>query len=230
MKRYEVQVTDDRGQLRPLRIAFDAQGHPLWKTHILDPLQPTAQIGEATYASFAPRLSGVFSQGDLSGGAGKKVQVSINSADYNRYYFTEWMDWTIQGQGQKGPAVGVATAPASMGTLTGYFELAGKPYLVGTGKIAYYSGGSLFQARDFSSYIQGKAAVFQQLSTEASVATSTGDTATDTITNADSFIAQQIRITSSGVRYWRNHRYLRGGCHQRRGRDSRQRCRYRHHG
>jgi hypothetical protein len=200
MSQFDVSVTDSSGQLVGLRLASDSNGQPLWKTSRLDPLQSTVQVGEASYSSYNPKFTGVYSQSNLTGGAGKKTQVASTEPDATRYYAAEWMDWTIEGQGQKGPAVTTLTAPANMGALTGYFELGGTPYLVGTRKIASYSAGALTERRDFgASNTHGTAAAYQKLSTEAANESSTGDTSTDTVSSSDGMIAQQFRTTSAGV-------------------------------
>lgn len=200
--RHEVKIGDGRGGWIHLKLATGENGRPLFDTGTLNPLQPTTQIGEASYAAFLPRVGGVYAQPDLSGGLGRKFQVPIEHPDFNRYWYAERMDWSVPGQGQKGPAVTTLTAPANSGTLTGYFELAGVPYLVLSRKIASWASDTLTEVFDMGgNQVLKGAATYYTLGSESSIEANTGDTGQDDIQTADARVAQQVRSDDTGVRF-----------------------------
>ncbi|MCR4341021.1 MAG: hypothetical protein NUW01_14160 [Gemmatimonadaceae bacterium] len=204
MSQYQVQITDARGQMIPLRLAVDQQNHPIWKAETLDPIQPAVQVGEASYANFLPRVSGIYAQADLSGGLGKKLQVPRDNAAFTRYYYGEWIDPSVEGQIQKGPKVTTLTAPANSGTLSGWWVLASTLYLNLGRIIASWNSGTdaLTQVRDLGSGgVNGGSDVFYKLASEASVESMSTTGATVTINDPDHIEAQQFRMSESGVRF-----------------------------
>lgn len=201
--RYTVRVSDGQGGEIELRLANDPQtGLPLFKSEVLDPIQPTVQVGEASYASFLPRESGVYSQHDLSGGMGKRIQAAASDPDANRYYYAEQLDASVAGQVQKGPAVTLLTPPANSGPLSGFFVLGGTPYLVLGRKIASWASDSLTERHDFGVGNSGTSgATFFKLGPEASIESQTTRTNNPTIDDPNEYYAQSFRIDDTGVRF-----------------------------
>lgn len=203
--RFEVKIDDGTNILIPFELGMDDKGAPLYTSHLLEPVHISiySQSEEARYANLLPGVGSVYAQDDLSGGLGKKTQVRREEPEFDRYYYGEWFDASVKGQGQKGPAVTTLTAPANSGPLSGYFMLAGVPYLILGRRIASWASDSLTAVHDYGSGVAGaEAAVFIKLGTESSIEAGAASTAaSDLINNADDRLAQSFRIDDTGVRF-----------------------------
>jgi hypothetical protein len=195
--RYEVRISDGKGGWLNLRLARN-QGAPVWKNSALDPLGPTFQTGEATYASFLPRVSGVYVQADLSDGAGQKIQVQSSDANAHRYYYAEWVDASVAGQIQKGPAISTITKPTNSGPLVASYELGGVLYLVLGRIVAAYSAGTLTTKKDYGAGEQAYSGTkFFQLAAAALESGSSHATDTVTIDSSADRVGQRIMPTQT---------------------------------
>lgn len=200
---YEIKISDGFGDFIPFALARDPQTNlPLFKTSVENPLRLSYQAGEASYASHDPRVSAVYVQADLSDGLGIKTQRASLDEFSKRYYYAEWLDASVAGQIQKGPAISLLTVPANSGPLNGFFTLGGTPYPVLSRIVTSWASDTLTSVEDLGAGVVGSSgAMFLKLGTEASLEASTGTVATDTIVSADGRIAQQIRSTASGLRF-----------------------------
>lgn len=200
--RFEVSIEDASGNFRPLSLALTQSGGPAYQAKLVRAMQPPVVIGEASYGQMIADRGGVYAQQDVSLGVGSKTQKQTDHADSKRVYFCEWMDTSVAGQIQKGPGVTTLTAPANSGPMSGYFELAGSPYLVLGRRIASWASDSLTAQNDFSAGTDGTgAATFFQLGTESNIESSTGTgSGSSTIDDANDVVAQSIRIDDTGLR------------------------------
>lgn len=201
---YEVRLSDGRGDWIPLRLARDRYGHPLFRAATMRQIQPSLRTGEAGYANLNPETGGVDAP-RFSDGMGWKIRHAEGEAGADGYYYAEWEDWSVDGQGQKGPAVTTLTAPANSGTLRGSFVLGGSCYLLLSRIVARWGGSgddTLTQVRDLGANgVNSSAAVSYQLGTAASVESSTTDDAALTFDSADDRHAQQFRMSETGIRF-----------------------------
>ncbi len=193
---HEIQISDGKGGYHRFKLARGQQGAPFFSNRTLDPLGPVFQSGEPTYASFLPRVSGVYAQPDLSRGMGVKMQTrGDEEARAKRYYYAEWLDASVPGQIQKGPKVTAIAKPTDAGPLSGSYEIAGTLYLVLGRKVVSYNPAddSLTEVKDLGAGKPGySACTFFRLSSEAAEAASTATGAADTLDAASDRLAQQV--------------------------------------
>jgi len=204
MARYSVRLEDNNYQLKAFTLALDDKGFPLYTSHLLEPVHISVygQNEEARYANVVPGVGSVYAQDSLAGGLGKKSQVVHENPLSDHYYYAEWMDLSVKGQGQKGPKVTTLTAPANSGTLSGYFQLGGVPYLVLGRRIVSWASDALTAVHDYGASIAGaQAAVFSALGAEAAVESNTSQSATSSLTALDDRLAQSFRMSGTGVRF-----------------------------
>ena len=202
--RFQIAIEDNHQRLQPFELALDDKGLPLYTSHLLEPVHISvyAQTEEARYANLLPGVGSVYAQDDLAGGMGKKAQARREDALSDHYYYAEWFDLSVKGQGQKGPAVSTLTAPANSGSLTGSFSLGGVPYLVLERRIASWTPNVLMPVHDYGPGIAGgQAAVFSVLAAEASAESQTAHTTTSNLTAIDDRLAQSFRMSGTGVRF-----------------------------
>jgi len=205
MPRYSVKLEDGNYQLKAFTLALDDKGYPLYTSHLLEPVHISqySQSEEARYANLLPGVGSVYAQDNLAGGLGKKSQVVHEHPLSDHYYYAEWFDASVKGQGQKGPKVTTLTAPANSGTLSGYFQLAGVPYLVlGRRIVTWTPVDNINAVHDYGAGIAGgQAAVFSALGAEASVESNLTQTTTSTLASLDDRLAQSFRLSGTGVRF-----------------------------
>lgn len=205
MAQYDLRIGDGRGDWIPLTLARDERGRPVFRSSTVRQVQPSLRTGEAGYANLNPETGGVDAQPDLSEGLGWKIRHPEGETGARGYYYAEWEDWSVPGQGQKGPAITTLTAPANSGTLRGSFVLGSVCYLLLSRIIAQWNGtgnDTLTQVRDLgASAVNSSGATFFQLGTAASVEASTTDDAPRTFDSADDRHAQQFRMSETGIRF-----------------------------
>ena len=202
--RFGVRLEDGNFQMVAFDLGTDDKGLPLYTSHLLEPVHISvySQSEEARYANLLPGVGSVFAQDELSGGMGKKTQVRHEEPQFNHYYYADWFDLSVKGQGQKGPAVTTLTAPANSGPLSGSFVLGGVPYLVLGRRIASWASDALTAVHDYGAGISGgQAAVFSALAAEVATESNTTQTTTSTLTGLDDRLAQSFRMAGTGVRF-----------------------------
>ncbi len=207
MPRFQVRVEDANNVLVPFELALDPDGKPLWTSHLLEPVHISiySQSEEARYANLLPGVGSVYAQDQLDGGMGKKVEVHREEPEFNRYYYGEWYDASVRGQEQKGPAVTTLSTPANSGPLSGFFVLAGVPYLVLSRRIASWAASALTAVLDFGAGIAGAgSATYGKLASPTTIAVQTTTATTGTLQSADDRLAQQIVSTGTGTYFLSN--------------------------
>ena len=188
-----------KGRWLELELAEDPNsGYLIWSNDVLDPIQSSFNLGDASYANFIPKVGGVYAQSDLSDGAGKFLQELSSHPEYKRYKYADGIDASQPGYLQMGPEMASLAVPADSGPLESMFVLAGMPYLVLGRKVVKYEAGALTEVHDFGVGKSGYgSAVFYQLQAEAADQSSTGAGASDKIDGPEKWLAQSFTPSAS---------------------------------
>lgn len=198
--RADIQIADENGTLVPFQLAQGQGGQLLYQESTKPLFKPSAQIGEATYASLDPESMAIFAQDDLSGGVGKRFQSPMSAAGFKQIRYSEGLDFGAYGI-LPGPALSTITKIANSGSLTGAFELAGYLYLVcGRIIIKYdHATGTIASAEDLGAGISGySGATWLQTGTEASDQAATDTGATSTLNGPQAQASQKVTPGVSG--------------------------------
>jgi hypothetical protein len=204
MPRFQVRLEDSNYQLKAFALALDDKGMPLYTSHLLEPVHISvySQSEEARYANSGTRCRVGLRPGQPERRPGQEKPGAAREPLSDHYYYAEWFDLSVRGQGQKGPAVTTLSAPSNSGPLSGFFTLGGVPYLVLGRRIVSWMSDALTAVHDYGSGIAGaQAAVFSALGAEVAAESNTTQTTTSTLTAVDDRLAQSFRMSGTGVRF-----------------------------